>query len=202
MQPLPIEELKRLALVSLPETHIVLFEKLIQKPATEFPRFSELPEPVRKRIWRELFPETREIILRVQYRHGKYQTGDFGFPPPVTYYVNTESRAETKNHYFFFSQEQVTFGSMCTLLPSPHCYCINPAVDKISVNFQSLWTHNYSHFLKSMLGELQDFRKLVRSLEVVDVFQLPLVVDSSKEQEVKKFMVSRSPSHTESSPEL
>ena len=195
MHPLPIEELTRLALVSLPETHLALFQKLIQKPVTQFPRFSELPKRVREIIWRELFPEAREITLRVQYRYGKYNTSEFGFPPPVTYFINKESRAETKKYYYFFSQEQVKFGNMNTLVPNPHCYCINSSVDKISVNFQSLWSHNYSHFLKTMLTELQGFRKQLRVLEIVDVFQLPFVVSSVNEQEVKTFMVSPCPSY-------
>lgn len=175
---------------------MVLFHKLIQKPATEFSRFAELPDALRERIWRELFPPAREIKLRVQYRGGEYDKSEFGFPPPVTYFVNKESRAETKKYYYFYSQEQVAFENMTTLMPNPHCYCINPSVDKVSVGFQSLWSHNYSHFLRSMLAELQAFRKQLRVLEVVDVFQLPFVVSSANEQEVKRFMACPFPRHS------
>jgi hypothetical protein len=190
---LPAAELTRLALeTGLPEKHLPLFSKLIQKAATEFPRFLELPVQVREQIWRELFPTDRELHLRVQYRCGEYLKRDFGFPPPVTFYVNRESRAETEKYYRFFSQIQVFEESVRGLVFNPFCYCINPSLDKLSVSFQSLWNLNYSCFLRTLLREFPDCRKEVRVLEVVDVFQAPFVLDTTREAEVKKFMVSLS----------
>jgi hypothetical protein len=186
---MPVEGLARLAIDNLPETQQLVFMKLVYKTLTEFHRFPDLPVEVRLKIIRMLFPKGREIRLRVQYRHGEYTKGDFGFPPPITLWINKESRVETLKHYRFFSQIQA-FQNASSIAPNPHCYCINPKLDKLSVGFQSLWDHNYSLFLKTILKELPESRKAIHVLEVVDVFQASFVLNSTNEEAVEKFLVS------------
>lgn len=188
----PVDELARLAIDTLPETHQELFLKLIQKPLTEFTLFPDLPIEVRLRIIRMLFPKDREIRLRVQYRHGEYTKDDFGFPPPISLWINKESRIETLKHYHFFSQVLAFDDSASSIAIKPHCYCINPHLDKLSVGFQSLWNHNYSLFLKTAFKEIKHSMREIHILEIVDVLQASFVLQSTSEEIVEKFMVNHS----------
>jgi hypothetical protein len=70
----------------------------------EFHRFSDLPTELRLHIWREIFPPAGAFLL-----DGRIQSFDrldpvhFWLPenrePPVTLYINSESRKETRRHY-------------------------------------------------------------------------------------------------------
>jgi hypothetical protein len=73
-------------------------------PPQEFHRFSDLPTELRLLIWREIFPPAGAFLL-----DGRIQSFDrldpvhFWLPenrePPVTLYINSESREETRRHY-------------------------------------------------------------------------------------------------------
>jgi len=71
-------------------------------PHQEFHRFSELPTELRLCIWREAFPPAGTFILRAD-RFSDYYLDDTHLPflcfpensePPVTLYVNIESRGD------------------------------------------------------------------------------------------------------------
>lgn len=189
---LPVGEFARRAIDNLPEINLKLFKKLSYKPLTDFPHFLELPLKARLIIIRMLFNKDRELRLRVQYRHGEYKLEDFGFPLPATFYVNREFRQETQKHYYFFSQVQAFRRSNVTGVPmNPYCYCLNPKLDKVSVGFQSLWTHNYSLFLKAAFREIPECMRAIHVLEIVNVCQSSFVLMSAKEELFERFLVSR-----------
>jgi hypothetical protein len=77
-------------------------------PPQEFHRFSELPTELRLHIWREAFPPAGAFILRGNRFGDYYYPNDHHLPflwlpensePPVTLYVNFESREETMRNY-------------------------------------------------------------------------------------------------------
>jgi hypothetical protein len=148
---------------NLPNSQKDLFLKLLLEAPTEFDRFKLLPEKVRLQIWCMTLPKHRCIRLRVQYQLGDYKKADFGFPLPATFYVNKESRAETKKHFYFFLQS-LAFGNFPSLPLRPFPYFINPSTDKMSIGFQSLFNSHFVLFLKTMFQYVPNCMDAVRSM--------------------------------------
>jgi hypothetical protein len=148
---------------NLPDPQKDLFLKLLQPAPTKLERFQELPEKVRLKIWRQSFPEGRDIRLRVQYQLGDYKKADFGFPPPAILWVNKESRTETQKHFHFFLQS-LAFANVPSLPLKPVLYCINPTIDKISISFQFLFNGHFVVFLKTMFLYIPKCMNAVRRM--------------------------------------
>jgi hypothetical protein len=147
-------------------------ELWIENLLDEFHYFPSLPKELRLMIWRDAFPDPREILLPDWQ---KYPGGELNFKPifpPITSRINQESRNETNLHYLLFwilwdgIPRDDTSGR-----PSQERLCFAPKRDKFvldAVVLDQMYQPNY--FLARRLEAYEAIFARVKKLEMVDTF--------------------------------
>jgi hypothetical protein len=143
---------------------------------TEFPRLKDLPPELRIQIWLHAFPPGRHFDLDTYVlfneMHPKGITfDDHRMPsllnpdPPVTLFVNRESRQENLRHYcIIFPEGYYLCKSRVNFKIKP--LCLNSSKDSLYFDFRTIWTYDISfnwwlQFLNVQIpGGLQKFKAL------------------------------------------
>ncbi|PVH74241.1 hypothetical protein DL98DRAFT_604915 [Cadophora sp. DSE1049] len=103
-------------------------------------RFAELPAEIRLQIWRDMFPRPRLVDFRACI-YGKYERRTFApellndQEPPITLFINHESREETLKHYAVFLRSARGEGE---LKMKPICF--DWKKDTAAIPFQAIFT--------------------------------------------------------------